>query len=84
MHFVRVKSAFLAVILMVYTFRILLGLLESDIVKQTSMCEINVTQPNFASRAISIINFEIRFLNFYADTMRAFLEWEFLSDCVFS
>ena len=37
-----VASQFLVVLLMVYTFRNLLGLLESAIMLQTSMLEINV------------------------------------------
>ena len=54
---------------MAYTFRNLLGLLESAIILRTSMREINVEQPNFFSRAIGIINFEKPFLNFIVDTM---------------
>ena len=50
-------------LLMAYTFHNLLGLLESTIMLRTSMHEINVQQPNFFSRAIGIINFEIPFLN---------------------
>ena len=60
---------FLAVLLMVYTFRNLLGLLKSAIMLWTSMHEINVEQLNFPSRAIGIINFEKQFLKFIADTM---------------
>ena len=55
---------FLAVLLMVYTFRNLLGLLESAIIKRTSTLEINVKQPNFSSRAIGIVYFEKYYLNF--------------------
>ena len=39
---------------------------------RTSMPEINVKQPNYSSRAIGIINFEKRLLNFIADTMNGF------------
>ena len=60
---------FLVVLLMAYTFRNLLGLLESAIMLRTSMHKINVKQPNFFSRAIGIINLEKPFLNFIADTM---------------
>ena len=60
---------FLAVLLMAYTFSNLLGLLEYAIMLRTSMCEINVKQPNFSGRAIGIINFEKYFLNFIADTL---------------
>ena len=60
---------FLVVLLMVYTFRNLLGLLESAIMLQTSTLEINVKRPNFSNRAIGIINFEKPFLNFTVDTM---------------
>ena len=42
---------------MVYTFRNLLGLLESAIMLQTSTLEINVLRQNFSNRAIGIINF---------------------------
>ena len=61
---------FLAVRRMVYTFRNLLALLESALMLRTLAREINVKQPNFFSRAIGIINFEKRFLNFIADTMK--------------
>ena len=54
---------------MVYTFRNLLGLLESAIMLQTSTLEINNERPNFSNRYICIINFEKPFLNFIADTM---------------
>ena len=60
---------FHAVLLMVYTFRNLLGLLLSAIMLRTSMRVINVKQPNFSSRAIGIMHFEEHFLNFIADTM---------------
>ena len=56
---------FLAVLLMAYTFHNLLGLLESAIMLRTSMHEINVSQPNFFSRAIGVINFEKTFSKFY-------------------
>ena len=59
----------LAVLLMVYTFRNLIGLIKSAIMLRTSMHEINVEQLNLSSRAIGIINFEKQFLNFIADTM---------------
>ena len=55
---------FLAVLLMAFTFRNLIGLLESAIMLRTSMRQINVEQPNFFSGAIGIINFEKPFLNF--------------------
>ena len=58
-----------AVLLMVYTFRDLLGLLESAIMYWTSTCEINVYKPNFSSRAIGIMNFEKHFLNLIVDIM---------------
>ena len=48
---------------------ILLGLLESAIMLQTSTLEINLLRPNFFNRAIGIINFEKPFLNFIVDTM---------------
>ena len=54
---------------MVYTFRNLLDLLESAIMLQTSMLEINVQRPNFSNRAIGTINFEKHFLNFIVDTI---------------
>ena len=57
---------FLAVLLMLYTFRNLLGLLDAAIMLRTSTREINVKQPNFSCSAI---NFEKHFLNFIADTM---------------
>ena len=60
---------FLVVLLMLYTFRNLLGLLESAIMLQTSTLEINVKRQNFSNRAIGIINFENFFLNFIVDTM---------------
>ena len=64
---------FLVVRLMVYTFRNLLGLLESAIMLQTSTPEINVLRPNFSNRAIGmIINFEKPFINFIEDTMNSF------------
>ena len=50
---------------MVYTFRSLLGLLESAIMLQTSKLEINILRQNFSNRAIGIINFEKPVLNFY-------------------
>ena len=50
---------------MAYTFRNLLGLLESAIMLRTSMHEINIKQPNFSSRAIGFINFEKHFSKFY-------------------
>ena len=46
---------FLVVLLMVYTFRNLLGLLESAIMLRTSTPEINISRPNFSNRAIGII-----------------------------
>ena len=45
--------------------RNLLGLLESSIISRTSTRGTNVKQPNFSSRAISIINFEKTFFKFY-------------------
>ena len=63
---------FLAVLPMAFTFRNLIGLLESAIMLRTSMRQINVEQPNFFSRAIGIISFEKTFLNFIADTMNSF------------
>ena len=56
---------FLAVLLMAYTFRNFLGLLESAIMLRTSMHEIDIEQPIFFSRAIGIINFEFFFSKFY-------------------
>ena len=50
------------VLLMVYTFRNLLGSLQSSIMLRTSMRETNVSQSNFSSRAIGIINLEKYFL----------------------
>ena len=47
---------FLVVLLMVYTFRNLLGLLESAIMLQTSTLEINVYMPTFSNMAIGNIN----------------------------
>ena len=64
---------------MAYTFRNLLGLLESAIMLRTSMHEINVQQPNFFNRAIDIINFEKPFLNFITDTMNSFPNLIFLA-----
>ena len=61
---------FLVVVLLVYTFRNLLGLLESAIMLQTSTLEINVKRPNFSNRAIGIINFEKHFLNFILELCR--------------
>ena len=58
---------FLAVLLMVYTFSNLLGLLQSALMLRTSTREIKCLKPNFSSRAIGIINFEKRFLNLIAD-----------------
>ena len=62
-------TTFLAKLRMVYTFRNLLGLLESAIKLRTSTREINAQQTNFSSRDIGIINFENYSLNFIADTM---------------
>ena len=56
--------------LMVYTFRNILGLLESGIMLQTSTRDINIERQNLSSSAIGIINFEKTFvLNFIVDTM---------------
>ena len=63
---------FLVVLFMVYTFRNLLGLLESAIMLQTTTLEINAKRPNFSNRSIGIINFEKPFLNFIVDTMNRF------------
>ena len=65
---------FLAVLLMSYTFRNLLGLLESIIMLRTSMRETNVfNSQNYSAGAIGIINLEKKhFLNFIADTMNCF------------
>ena len=53
---------FLAVLLIVHTFRNLLGF--------TRVCNhVARNKPNFSSRAIGIINFEKHFLNFIADTI---------------
>ena len=49
---------------MVYTFRNLLGFIESAIMLRTSTLEINVLRSNFSNRDIGIINFEKYFLNF--------------------
>ena len=56
---------FLVVLLMVFTFRNLLGLLESAIMLQTSTLEINVQRQNFSNRAIGITNFEKPFSKYY-------------------
>ena len=63
---------FLVVLLMVYTFRNLLGLLESAIMFHTSTFEINVYRPNFSNRATGTINFEKHFLDFIVDNMNRF------------
>ena len=60
---------FLVVLLMVYTFRNSLGLLESAIMLRTSTCEINIKKPNFSSKAIGIISVKKYFLTVIADTM---------------
>ena len=60
---------FLVVLLMVYTFLNLLGLLESAIMLRTSTLEINVKRPNFSNRVLGSINFEIHFVNFIVYTM---------------
>ena len=60
---------FLVVLLVVDTFRILLGLQESATILRTSTRDTNALQPKFSSRAIGIINLEKYFLNFIADTM---------------
>ena len=57
------------VVLTVYTFLNLLGLLESAIMLRTSTFEINVKRPNFSNGVIGIINFEKYFLIFIVDTM---------------
>ena len=67
--FLSVLLTFLSVLLMVYTFRKLLGLLESAIFLQASTREINVELANFSSSAIGIIHIETHFINFIADTI---------------
>ena len=59
---------FLSVLLMVYTFRNLLGLLESAIMLWTSTCEININSQT-SPTDIGIKNCAKHFLNFIADTM---------------
>ena len=56
---------FLVVLLMVYTFRNLLGLLESAIMLQTSTLEINVKRQNFSNRAIGYHKLRKTFSKFY-------------------
>ena len=56
---------FLAVLLTVYTFRNLLGLLAYAITLRTSTREKHVQKPNFSSRAIGILNFEKTFSKSY-------------------
>ena len=56
---------FLGVLRMVYTFRNLLGLLESATMLRTSTREVNAYQPNFSSRAVGIINSVFFFLKHY-------------------
>ena len=63
---------FLVVLVMVYTFRHLLGLLASAIMLQTSTLEINVYQPNLSNRATGIINSKKHCLNFIEFTMTCF------------
>ena len=61
---------FLVVLFMVYTFRNLLGLLESAIMLQTSTLEKMFNGKTSKNRAIGIINFEKPFLNFIVDTIK--------------
>ena len=61
--------AFLVVLLVVFAFRNLLGLLESAIVLQTSTLEMNVWRKNFSSGAVGVIDFGGPFLNFIVDTV---------------